>query len=487
MMAADYNETYQKLLESLKQKRIIGIDKVEKAFTLAEKLHSGQRRKSGEEYIVHPVEVAAILEKYDFDSNVISAALLHDVVEDCGYTVAEIKENFNSEIAGIVDAVSAISAKSLDGKAAELLKNDEFAKFDLKEMSYQKLISFGKVNKYAFYIKFADRLHNLKTISCFPRYKQVEKVRETIRWILPLLKMFRAYKFYNEIANTCFCILNEENLIRFNEIYKNYFEFNKKIYAEIKEQCFFAFNNYFRKIKRNAEISAVKLRHCTELEVFEQTSKLFDLKDISGVKQSQFNKVPITKIYLIFNGNILPSELRNILLNLLDDELKNTFKIIGYEKNELFNYNYLVVQDKYRNKYQLNVFNYGDYVKFRNGSVDGTDVELIDEQASEIVTKYIKVKTRSGEEIYLPEGSTVLDFAFKIHNDFGFSVKCAYLNNSPSKSPIYTRLADGDKINLEIERTEDGFCRNIAELRWITYAKTDSAQKALIRYFEKRL
>ena len=87
----------------------------------------------------------------------------------------------------------------------------------------------------------------------------------------------------------------------------------------------------------------------------------------------------------------------------------------------------------------------------------------------------------------MPEGSTVLDFAFKIHKDFGFSVRCAYLNNSPSKSPIYTRLAEGDKINLDIAKTENGFCKNIAELRWITYAKTDYAQKALIRHFEKML
>lgn len=85
----------------------------------------------------------------------------------------------------------------------------------------------------------------------------------------------------------------------------------------------------------------------------------------------------------------------------------------------------------------------------------------------------------------MPEGSTVLDFAFKIHRDFGFSVKYAFLNDSPSKSPIYTRLAEGDQINLEIAKSEDGLVKNIAELRWITYCKTDSAQKALIRYFEK--
>lgn len=486
-MAKDYREIFNKLITEMKTKKSLGVEKVEKAFKLAESLHAGQKRKSGEDYILHPVEVALTLEQHDFDSNVISAGLLHDVVEDCGYTVEQIKEEFNTEIANIVDAVSAITAKSLKGEAAEILKRDEFAKFDLKEMSYQKLISLGKVNKYAFYIKFADRLNNLRTISCFPKYKQVEKVRETIRWILPLLKVFRAYKFYNEISNECYTILNADNLVKFNKIYDAYFSFNKKIYSEVKETILLTLNDYLMKVKKPTENTQVKLRLCSKLEVINMISDLMDIKEVKDIKQSQFNKVPITKLYIIFNNSISSREARNIVFSLLEDDLKDTLKIIGYENNKLFNFNYLVVQDKFRNKYQLKVFNFADYVTFRNGSTDGTDIELVDEHASEIVTKYIKVKTRSGEEVYMPEGSTVLDFAFKIHKDFGFSVKYAYLNNSPTKSPIYTRLAEGDQINLEIAKTEDGLVKNISELRWISYCKTDTAQKALIRYFEKLL
>ena len=124
-MAKDYKEIFNKLIADMKLKKSLGIEKVEKAFQYAEKLHTGQKRKSGEDYILHPVEVALTLEQHDFDSNVISAGLLHDVVEDCGCTVEEIKHEFNTEVANIVDAVSAITAKSLKGEAAELLKQDE--------------------------------------------------------------------------------------------------------------------------------------------------------------------------------------------------------------------------------------------------------------------------------------------------------------------------------------------------------------------------
>lgn len=482
-MARHYKEIFDNLLSEMKAKKFVGTEKVEKAFLLAERLHKGQVRKSGEEYILHPVEVAEILEQHDFDSNVISAALLHDIVEDCGYTVKQIEEEFNPEIAKIVDAVSAIELENF----GELAKNDEFKKFQLTELSYQKLINLGKTSKYAFYIKFADRLNNLRTIGCFPRYKQIEKVRETIRWILPILKMFKAYKFYNEISNECYCITNRENLTNFNKIYNDYFDFNKNIYAELKENILIALNNYLLKNKLPTKHTKVKMRNATQLETFNLINDLFDIKELKNIKQSQFNKVPITKIYIIFNNKIPTKKAKEILFYLVENNLKNDLKIINYQKNDIFDFNYLVVQDKFQNKYQLKAFNFADYVTFRNGTTDGTDIDLVDEASSEIITNYIRVKTRSGETISLPDGSTVLDFAFKIHKDFGFSVKYAYLNNSPSKSPIYTRLADGDTINLEIAKTDDGLVKYIAELRWITYAKTYNAQKALIRYFEKLL
>ena len=85
----------------------------------------------------------------------------------------------------------------------------------------------------------------------------------------------------------------------------------------------------------------------------------------------------------------------------------------------------------------------------------------------------------------MPEGSTVLDFAFRIHNDFGFACKGAYLNSAPTLSPINTVLSEGDKVLLEIDRDEKtGLCNNISQIRWIMYAKTERAQKHLVRHFE---
>ena len=117
----------------------------------------------------------------------------------------------------------------------------------------------------------------------------------------------------------------------------------------------------------------------------------------------------------------------------------------------------------------------------------GSDIEIVDETiANEIVTDYITVLTRSNQKLKIPANSTVLDFAFKLHNDIGFSCKFAYINDSPIKSPIYTKLNEYDKVEIICEQDLNGFNNNIAELRWLAYCKNETTQRILIKFFEKK-
>ena len=161
----NYLKTYNKIIEHLNAKQAVAISNVEKAFEVACKLHDGQFRKGGEPYIAHPVEVAAILEKMDFDTNVICAGLLHDTVEDCAYTVEDIEKNFNPTIAKIVDAVTAIEG-NLDG-----IKEKDFAKLLDEVKTYQKLIQYGKENL------FCGRF---RVISYRLRLRQGKRRRQTL-------------------------------------------------------------------------------------------------------------------------------------------------------------------------------------------------------------------------------------------------------------------------------------------------------------------
>ena len=127
-----------------------------------------------------------------------------------------------------------------------------------------------------------------------------------------------------------------------------------------------------------------------------------------------------------------------------------------------------------------------DYQLLRNGTLDGQDNELIDvDNLDSLDVELIKVVTRSGETKFIPKGSTALDFAFKIHKDIGFGFKYAIINGSKTKSPPYTKLESGDKIEIIVDKNIDGSIKNNAELRWLVYVNTDFAKKNLIKWFEK--
>ena len=128
------------------------------------------------------------------------------------------------------------------------------------------------------------------------------------------------------------------------------------------------------------------------------------------------------------------------------------------------------------------------YTLQKIGTLDGQVENLIDDENLDYLSmKYIKVKTRSGEVKFVPENSTVLDFAFKLHQDLGFGFKYAIINGSKTKQPPYVKLNDGDKVEIIVDRDKNDVILNKAQLKWLAYVNTELAKKNLIKYFEKRL
>ena len=128
------------------------------------------------------------------------------------------------------------------------------------------------------------------------------------------------------------------------------------------------------------------------------------------------------------------------------------------------------------------------YTLQKIGTLDGQVDNLIDDENLDYLsTKTMKVKTRSGEVKFVPENSTVLDFAFKLHQDLGFGFKYAIVNDSKTKQPPYLKLNSGDKVEIFVDRDSNGNIQNRAQLKWLAYVNTELAKKNLIKFFEKRL
>lgn len=453
------------------------ISLISKAYEFAKKLHSNQTRKDGTLYLTHPVEVALILSKLGFDEDVVSAALLHDVVEDCECDLETIKKEFNTDIAEMVDCVSAIDKEKYIFDKDDLYEIQDFQKASIEEQSFKKLIAIGKGNPSGFCIKFADRLHNLRTIGCFDYSKQLEKVKETERWIIPIAKILNTEYFYRAITNECFKIKYRISGAEFLEQYKTYHKAN----ASNIEQLTLKLKENFA----NTCVRDIKIKNVREYKVYEDLSKLFKNINISKISQGQILKVTNYNIYLLYKNKKYKDVIGQIL-NIINKNLSNDIKIIDAKVGTFTKKPFYQLEDNYKNKYNLYVMSLSDYQLLRNGTLDGQDNELLDEDnLDSLDVELIKVVTRSGETKFIPKGSTVLDFAFKIHKDIGFGFKYAIINDSKTKSPPYTKLYEGDKVEIVVDKSSNGKIKNNSELRWLAYVNTDFAKKNLIKWFEK--
>lgn len=452
---------------------------INKAYELAKDLHKDQKRKSGEMYINHPVDVALILAKLGFDENVISAALLHDVVEDCGYTLDSIKQEFNKDVAEMVDCVSEIDEAKFVFDKEDLYEDVNFEKASIEERSFKKLISIGKKNPLGFCIKFADRLNNLRTINIFEYSKQLEKVKETEKWIIPIAQILHTEYFYRAIKNECFKIKHKYDGQEFFEHYSNYHNSNYKNIQTMQIK--------FQELFANTPVSQVKIKNIREYKVYEDLQKIFKNINISKVSQGQILKVANYNVYLLYNGNKISNNIVGEILSKINKNLHD-IKVIDARIGNFTQKPYYLLEDNFKNKFNLYIESVAEYVKQRNGTMEGQDIDYFDDDnLDNLNVELIKVFTRSGESRFMPKGCTVLDFAFKIHKDIGFGFKYAIINGSKTKNPPYTKVYEGDKIEIVVDKTVDDETANNAELKWLAYVNTDFAKKCLIKYFEKHI
>src|SRR5277367_3754487 len=171
-------------------------DRVHDAFVFACEHHADQRRKSGEDFIVHPVGVARICAGMRLDTETLCAALLHDTVEDTSASIEEVRERFGDEISGVVDGVTkltGISFQSHDEAQAE---------------NYRKMMVAMATDVRVILIKLADRLHNMRTIDAMPKQKQMEKARETLEIYAPLAHRLGIHAIKWELEDLAFATLH---------------------------------------------------------------------------------------------------------------------------------------------------------------------------------------------------------------------------------------------------------------------------------------
>ena len=475
--------TLQDLLNKLREYNPEEVEIVKRAYEYADTLHKGQMRQSGEPYISHPLNVAYILAEMHADRDTICAGLLHDTLEDTKVTKEEIAENFNSDVANLVDGVTKMSKMNFSSKEDQNLANT------------RKIITGITTDVRTIIIKLADRLHNMRTLQFKSEFKQKENALETMEIFVPLAYYIGAYRIKSELEDLSIQYLKpdmykkiEERKLRLEEssndclkemLYKIETLLNdKNIPNEIKIRTKNIYGIYKRlneghKLSDIHDLLALKIM-VDEVENCYRTLYLIhnEYHPIND-KFKDYICNPKTNMYQSLHTTVFGPDDRLVQTQIrtFDMDKIASFGLSTYWDIEKGNARE-VMQKDLSGKYQF----FNSLVEINK--VFGDNKEFINQVKNELFSNKIYVYTTKGEIMELPKGASVIDFAYKIHTDVGNTMVAAQVNNE--YVDVMTELKNKDRVKIITDDLSYGPREDWEDKAVTTYAKRK------IREFNRR-
>ena len=481
---------YKKLLK-ISYRTLSKEDKklIRNAFDIAVDAHKEQRRKSGEAYIFHPIAVAKIVaSEIGLDSTSIAAALLHDVVEDTDYTLADIEQMFGESVARIVDGLTKISHLSTD-------KNNS-----LQAENFRKMLLTLNEDIRVIIIKIADRLHNMQTMGAMPPNKQVKIASETLYIYAPLAHRIGMYNIKSEL---------EDLSLKYTEpeVYNDLFGKIK----ESKQQQDTYINSFKSMIKdsldkenlayeikgRPKSIFSIRRKIMVQNVSFDEVYDKFAVRIVyKGNEENE--KFLAWKIYSIVTDHFRPNPTR------LRDWISSP-KSTGYEALHITvmgpKGRWVEVQIRSERMNEIAEKGFAAHYKYKNkekGDVDldiwlnklqetlGNDdisaLDFVEEFKLNLYTKEIFVFSPMGDLYSLPKGSTALDFAFNVHTEIGLHTRGTRVNGKLVS--LSHQLKSGDQVAVI---TSDKVKPNSNWLDYATSGRAISKIKSSLKEEEKQI
>ncbi|TGL53036.1 bifunctional (p)ppGpp synthetase/guanosine-3',5'-bis(diphosphate) 3'-pyrophosphohydrolase [Leptospira kemamanensis] len=462
---------------------------VEKAYNIADKMHEGQKRLSGEPYIIHPMNVASVLDDLGLDERAIAAGLLHDVVEDTSYSKEDMAREFGEDIAALVEGVTKISEIKSQSKETEAAEN------------IRKMLLATIKDVRVMLIKLADKTHNVRTLKFQPEEKQKRIAKEVLSLYAPIAGRLGVYKVKFELEDLAFQSLHPEE----------YQEIKKRVSAKKSER-----DEYIEKIKiilkqRLAEINidaridgrakhfySIYRKMVTKEKSF---SEIFDLravriianeiKDCYGVlgivhtlwtpipgRFKDYIATPKTNLYQSLHTTVFGPDGRPMEVQIRTKEM-NAIAENGvaahwaYKESTNLSRSSVILQNGVENAFRMKWL---EILKsWQDPSLDSK--EFMEELQYDLHEDEVFVFTPKGEIIEMPKGATVLDYAFRIHTDVGIHARGGKVNGR--MVTLRTELKSGDQVEIITEKNSK------PSPIWLRIVKTSGARQKLRAYFRK--
>ena len=464
---------------------------IKKAYDFACKKHEGIFRKSGEPYVQHLIEVAYICAQLQAGPVTIEAAFLHDVVEDTDTSVNDIKEEFGSDCAKIVDSLTKIQRLKLSHRTQEEFEAEDHRKIFLGMAKDVRVII----------IKLADRLHNMRTIASLSPNRQEALANETLEVFAPIAHRLGIYRVESELEDLSLKVLKPDIYNEINELVSkrvrergkalNNFKkklgdiaFNANIPFDIESRIKSIYSLYKkmyvkgRKFEEIYDVLALRIITDTTLHCYELLGLIHQeyrplpgrFKDYIAVPKSNMYQSLHTTI-ISGDGNIFEVQIRTKEM----DEIAETGVAAHWRYKEGEHYDPKAEQHDIEEKLHW----FRDFVSISNENTDANAQEYLDNLSKDIFDANIFVFTPKGKVIDLPAGSTPLDMAYKIHTKVGDSAVGATVNNI--MVPLSTILKTGDVVEIKTSKTSPGPNQD-----WLDFVKTSTAKSHIKKFLQKQ-
>ncbi|NBC04083.1 MAG: RelA/SpoT family protein [Bacteroidetes bacterium] len=480
-------EQFTRLLKSIKS-TITAEDDVnlQKAFEVALDAHENQRRKSGEPYILHPIEVARICaSEIGLGPTAVICALLHDVVEDTFIELWQIKELFGEKIAHIVDGLT-----KLDGT---------YDKDSPQAENFKKVLSTLVSDVRVVLIKMADRLHNMRTLGAMPRHKQLKIAAETQYIYAPLAHRLGLYNIKTEFQDICLRILEPDVYFEIADKLRQSKQDRDKYIAEFIKPLSKKLNELeieYRITGRPKSISSIYNKIKTKNVPFEEIYDLFAIRIIVNVPLEKEKSI-CWQVYSIVTDvhTPIPERLKDWITTPKSNGYESLHTtVIGpegkyvevqirsermddiAERGFAAHWKYKGIQDS-QSVYDNWLNNVRDLLE----SNEGDALEFINDFKTNLFQDEVYIYTPKGDLIILPKGATALDFAFSIHSEVGASCTAAKVNNK--LVPLSYELQNGDQVSIT---TRENQKPSESWLKMVVTGKARSKIRGALREERKR-
>ena len=488
-MSEVQNKTIEDIIGLVKQKKRWADTKIIlKAYNYAKEKHGTQCRKSGEPYIIHPVQVAYILADIGLDESTICAALLHDVVEDTEVTHEDLVRDFGEEIANMVAGVTKLGELRYQASTEER-----------QVENYRKMfLAMGKDIR-VIIIKLADRLHNLRTLKYLRRDRQIANAKETMELYAPLANRLGIYSLKWELEDLAFKYLYPEE---YRELVEG---IDKKREERLKfiEKIMGDIRGALKKQKIEAEVTG-RAKHLYSIyrkmkrdnKTLDQIYDLFALRIlVNSVKDCYTALGVVHEMYSPMPGRFKdyiavpkPNMYQSIHTTLLGE--KGTpfeVQIRTWEMHRIAEYgiaaHWAYKEANYGKKGKQVVEVTNDKLSWLRETLEWQQdmkdpQEFLNTLKTELFEDEVYVFTPKGKILVLPREATPIDFAYSIHEEIGNHMVGCKINSK--MMPIITKLKSGDIIEIMTSDSQKGPSRD-----WLKFIKTTKAKSKIQSWFKK--